>query len=138
MRGLRKLYNQDIAFQAKDWNGRDVFCDRGTAKSHVARFHTDAALAVDRLKTSLPHPAYVINCDAASSENAIYQLAIGDHPWLVVAIKSLWVARSKVKVAKVRLISTWYSFPEDQLQKELNKGRVIWPKASKLPSITTA
>jgi len=122
---LRKLYQKDIAFQCKDWKGRDVFCDRTTAKNHVARYHIDAALAVDRLKLSLPSPQYVVECRGAESENAIYSLAVGDHPWLLVAIKPVWVARSKLKVAKVRIISTWYSFPEEMLAKELAKGRII-------------
>ncbi len=128
MRGLRKLFNKDIAFQCKDWQGRDVFCDRGTARNHTFRFHLEAGLAVDRIKVNMPDPRWVVECRGAASENAIYALEVGDHPWLLVAIKSVLVQRTKFTIARVRLISTWYSFPENQLRAELAKGRLLWPK----------
>ena len=85
-------------------------------------------MAVDRIKATFPSPDYVVECRGAKSENAIYSLKVGDHPWVLVAIKSVWVMRSKTKPAHVRLISTWYSFPEDLLAHELGKGRVILKK----------
>ena len=126
---LRKLYPKDIAFQCKDWKGRDVFCDIATVKNHVARLHPEAALAVDRLKACFANPHCVVECRGADSENAIYSLAVGDHPWVLVAIKSVWVARSKIGLPKrVRIISTWYSFPEDSLQPQMTKGKIIFKK----------
>lgn len=129
MPGLRKLFAKDVAFQCKDWKGRDVFCDVNTVKNHVARLHPDAALAVDRIKLVFPSPDYVVECRSAKSENAIYAVAIGDHPWVVVAIKTVWVMRSKMRPAQVRLISTWHDFPEEELQTQLTKGRIILRKS---------
>jgi len=129
MRALRKLYQQDIAFQGKDWKGRDVFCDKNTIKNHVARLHPDAALAVDRVKADLADPHYVVECRGAESENAIYSLTVGDHPWVVVAIKSVWVVRKKLGVPKhVRVVSTFYPCTQDDLKKELSKGKLILKK----------
>jgi hypothetical protein len=122
MHGLRKLYPKDVAFQCKDWKGRDIFCDRVTARNHVARYHLDAALAVDRLKANLASPHFVVECRGADSENGIYSLVVGDHPWLLVAIKLVWVARSRMKVSRVRVISTWYSFPQEMLERELERS----------------
>jgi hypothetical protein len=134
---LRTLDRKDEIFRARDWHGREVILDRRTYNGHICRYHTDAALAIDRIKDSFSSPVYVVECRQAKSENAIYQLQVGDHPWIVVAIKAVWLRKSKVKVSKVRMISTWYSIPQDQLQAELDKGRLLWSKAEKSTSTTT-
>jgi hypothetical protein len=126
MAPLKKLTNKDTIFRVKDWNGREVILDRQTYNSHIARLHIDAALAVDRVKHSFASPAYVVECRGAKSENAIYNLQVGGHPWLVVAIKTRWI-----NFSKVRLVSTWYSIPSEQLQQELQKGRQLWPSKKK-------
>jgi hypothetical protein len=126
MAPLKKLTNKDTIFRAKDWTGREVVLDRQTYNSHIARFHIDDALAVDRVKQSFASPTYVVECRGAQSENAIYQLQVGGHPWLVVAIKTRWMG-----IKKVRLISTWYSISNEQLQQELQKGRLLWPPKKK-------
>jgi len=94
---------------------------RRTYNDHICRFHTDAALAIDRVKQNFAHPTYVIDCRAAESENAIYALPVGGDPWIVVAVKVRWFGLKK------RVISTWYACPQAQLADELKKGRQIFP-----------
>jgi hypothetical protein len=129
---LKRLRNKEIVFQTKDWLGRDVFLDKQTYNNHIARLHLEAALAVDRIKTELSRPTYVVYCKAAKSENAILAVPVGDHPWVIVAITTKWITGT---LSKMRVISTWYSIPNDELVLELDKGPIIWPNQP-LPSTT--
>jgi hypothetical protein len=110
---------RDIIFTAKDWNGRDVVLDRQTLLAHVFLYHIDEAISVDRVKSNLSKPRIVIENAAAKSENAIYDVEIGGHPCLLVAIKQGWL--------KKRQIATFYGVPKGFQP----PGRVIWPKKKK-------
>ena len=100
----------------RDWKGREVLLLKSTLKYHVASFHYDEVLVVDQLKRALHSPRIVIENRAAGSENAIYDIPVGGHPCLLVAIKDRgWMQK--------RIIVTFHGMKwEDR-----PKGRVLWP-----------
>jgi len=109
------IRKREIAFRVKDWNGKDVCLLRSTIKNHVARLHYDEVLVIERLKEAFPNPLVVIGNPGAISEQAIYEIAVGGHPYLQVNIKDRgWL--------KKRLIVTFYGVDE------IPKGRVLWKR----------
>jgi hypothetical protein len=114
---LARLKKRDIIFSVRDWLGREVILDRQTLKAHVLRYHIDAAFIVDSLKEQFARPRIVIENKKHKSENAIYDLAFGDFPCTLVAIKQGWLLQK-------RQILTMYGIPRDYLP----KGRMLWPQ----------
>jgi hypothetical protein len=113
------IRKKEIAFSVRDWKGREVLLLKSTLKYHVATFHYDEVLIVDRLKREFPSPRIVIENRPAESENAIYNIPVGGHPCLLVAIKERgWPKR--------RIITTFHGMKwEDR-----PKGRVLWVQAT--------
>ena len=111
---------RDIIFTAKDWNGRDVVLDRATLLAHVLRYHLDEGIFVDRVKQNLARPRIVVENKGNRSENAIYDVEIGGHPCLLVAIKQGWLG-------KTRRIATFYGVEKGYTP----PGPVLWPKKKK-------
>lgn len=89
--------------------------DRQTLREHILRYHYDVAFIVDALKVALSRPHLVIENKRQKSDNAIYDLACGQHPWTLVAIKHGWLKR---QVATVYGVDKGYQ----------PKGRTLWPK----------
>lgn len=96
--------------------GREVLLLKDTLKYHVATFHFEEVLVVEQLKRAFPSPRIVIENRAADSENAIYDIPVGGHQCLLVAIKYRgW--------PKKRIIVTFHGMSwEDR-----PRGRVLWP-----------
>jgi hypothetical protein len=116
LHGLVRLKKKEIVWTTRDWEGREVTLDRQTLKDHILRYHYEAAFIVDAIKASLSEPHIVIENKKQRSENAIYNLACGEHPWTLVAIKHGWLKR--------RQISTIYGIEKGCYP----KGRTLWPK----------
>ena len=109
------IRKREIAFRVKDWTGRDVYLLKSTIKNHVARFHYDEMFVVERLKEAFPSSLVVIGNAGAVSEQAIYDIPVGGHPYLQVNIKYRgWL--------KKRLIVTFYGVDE------IPKGRELWKR----------
>jgi hypothetical protein len=107
------IRRRDIAFRAKDWNGRDILLLKSTLTQHVARFHFDELLVIDELRRRLPNPLVVIENPGAGSEQAIYDIPVGGHAYLLVAVKyRRWLGKG--------LIVTLYG--TDQIP----EGRQLW------------
>lgn len=90
---------------------------KATLKQHVARLHVDEVLIVDTLRRNFATPRVVIENKGARSEQAIYDIPVGGHPCLLVAIKYRgWL--------RTHLIVTFYGIEETQIP----QGRVLWGK----------
>ena len=79
----RVIRKRDIAERFRDWNGREVILDKVTLTQHIARYHLDEVLVIGRLKAQFDRPRVVIENPGAHSENAIYDIPVGDHPCLL-------------------------------------------------------
>lgn len=77
----------DIVWEARCWNNRKVVLHRHTLVGHVLRFHFDEAFVVDALKRNFHLPICVIDNRKNGTVNAIYDIQVGGHRWLLVAIK---------------------------------------------------
>ena len=113
MKGI--IRRKDVAFHRKDWRGRDVYLLKSTIKNHIARFHYDEVLLVDRIKDNLASPTVVVENPGARSEQALYEIPVGGHPYLQVNIKYRGWPRKN-------LIVSFYGVDE------IPKGRVLWKK----------
>lgn len=60
---------------------------KSTLRNHVGRFHLDELFVLGSLKKLLANPAVVVENRAAKSEQAIYEIPVGGHPYLQVNIK---------------------------------------------------
>jgi len=109
------IRKRDVAFSAKDRNGREVFLLKSTIKNHVARFHFDEVLLVDSIKRELSNPIAVIENPGAKSEQAIYDIPSGGHKYLQVNVKRRWLLGKD-------LIVTFYGVDE------IPKGRNLWKR----------
>jgi hypothetical protein len=114
---VKKPPKNQIAAYFKDWLGRDVYLDKGTARDHVARLHIDALFLMETLKSQFANPLEVRLNALAKTENAVYEIPCGGHGHIVVAIKKrpLWEAR---------LISSYFGCSVERLP----KGKVIWKR----------
>jgi hypothetical protein len=74
------------------------------------------AFIVDALKAALSRPRIVIENKSHRSDNAIYDLACGEFPCTLVAIKYGWL--------KKRQILTIYGVEKGYQP----KGKKLWPK----------
>ena len=109
------IKKREIAFCVKDWAGRDIYLLKSTIKNHVARFHYDELLIVERLKEAFSNPLVVIENKGAISEQAIYEISVGGHPFLQVNIKDRgWLKKT--------LIVSFYGVDE------IPKGRELWKR----------
>lgn len=112
-----RLKKKDVVFSTRDWLGREVILDRQTLKTHVLRYHYDAAFILETLKAQFHAPRIVIENKHNRSDNAIYDLACGGFPCTLVAVKPGWVL-------KKRQISTIYGVDKGYQP----KGKILWPK----------
>ncbi len=108
------IKKRDIAFEVKDWNSRTVTLLKSTIKNHVGLYHFDELYVVDALKTMLASPIEVIWNPGAKSEQAIYPIRVGDHPYLQVNIKDRgWIKKT--------LIVSFYGVHA------IPEGKRLWP-----------
>ncbi len=87
----------DIVWEARCWNNRKVILYRHTLKDHVLRFHFDEAFVVDALKHNFHQPICVIDNRKHGTVNAIYDIPVGGHRWLLVAVKFPHVVKRLVR-----------------------------------------
>lgn len=110
----------DIVWEAKCWNNRKVILYRHTLTDHVLRFHFDEAFVVYALKSNLHHPICVLDNRRHGTANAIYDIQVPGHKWLLVAIKFQGLASKFVR--KANFVKTFYGVSE------IPEGRVLWGK----------
>ena len=108
----------DIVWEAQCWDNRKVTLYRSTLLNHVLRFHFDSAFVVDALKRNFHQPICVIENKKHGTLNAIYDIQIGSHKWLLVAIKFQGFA--KKLVGKPNFIKSFYGVSE------IPSGRLLW------------
>lgn len=108
----------DIVWEAICWNNRKVTLYRHTLKDHVLRFHFDEAFVVYALRRNLHQPICVIENKKHETVNAIYDIPIGGHKWLLVAIR--FQGFPKKLTGKPNFIKTFYGVSK------IPEGRVLW------------
>lgn len=110
----------DIVWEVHCWDNRKVVLYRRTLTDHVLRFHFDSAFVVDALKRDFHLPICVIENRNHGTANAIYDIQIGGHKWLLVAVEFQDFAKKLVH--KPNFIKTFYGVSE------LPNGRLLWGK----------
>jgi hypothetical protein len=108
----------EIVWEAHCWDNRKVVLYRRTLLDHVLRFHFDSAFVVDALKRNFHQPIGVIDNRSHGTSNAIYNIQIGGHKWLLVAIHFQGIA--KKLVGKPNFIKTFYGVSE------IPVGQLLW------------
>jgi hypothetical protein len=108
------IKKREIAFEVKDWKNRTVTLLKDTIRNHVGLYHFDELYVVDALKRNLAAPITVIWNPGAQSEQAIYEIPVGDHPYLQANIKYRgWLKKT--------LIVSFYAV------REIPEGKKLWP-----------
>lgn len=96
----------DIIWEVRCWKNRKVILYKQTLLDHVLRFHYDSAFVVDALKRKFHEPICVIYNKQHGTENAFYDIQIGGHKWLLVAVK--FQGFTKKLARKPHFIKTFY------------------------------
>ena len=115
------MSKREIVFEVKDWTQkRTVRLDKSTLLSHVLRFHYESAFVVDTLKQNFSRPICVIRNERHGTENAVYEIATGGHPLLLVSIQ---FTQGIGKLAgKGNFIKTFYGIESTGIP----TGPVLW------------
>jgi hypothetical protein len=87
---------------------------RSTLHNHIARFHFEEVLVIEALKREFSNPRVVHENVGAQSEQAVYDIPVGGHPYLQVNTKGRWL--------KPRIIVTFYGVDT------MPKGRELWKR----------
>lgn len=110
----------EIIWEIQCWDNRKVVLYRSTLTEHVLRFHLDSAFVVDALKRNFHLPICVIENRNHGTSNAIYDIQIGGHNWLLVAVKFQGFAKKLAR--KPNFIKTFYGVSK------IPGGRLLWGK----------
>jgi len=109
----RIIKKREIALQLKDWNGHDVFLLKSTMRNHVTRFHLEESFLIESIKRQFSTPLVVIYNPGAVSEQAIYDIPVGNRKYLQINVK-------RKRFLRKDLIVTFYGVDV------IPEGRVIW------------
>ncbi len=88
---------------------------KSTIKNHVARFHLEELFVIDSIKNQFSRPITVIYNPGAVSEQAIYDIPVGNRKYLQINIK-------RKKFLGKDLIVTFYGVDS------IPKGRELWKR----------
>ena len=110
----------EIIWEVRCWDNRKVILFKSTLLDHVLRFHFDEAFVVDALKRNFHLPICVIDNRKNGTANAIYEIAVGGHKWLLVAVKFQRLPSKLVR--KPHFIKTFYGVSS------IPNGELLWGK----------
>jgi hypothetical protein len=107
------IKKREIAFRLKDWNGHEVLLLKSTIKNHISRFHLEESFMMESIKSQFSTPLTVVYNPGAVSEQAIYDMQVGNRKYLQVNVKrKKWWGKD--------LIVSFYGIDM------IPKGREIW------------
>ena len=67
--------------------GRDVFLLKSTVRNHITRFHLEETFLMESIKNQFSSPIVVVYNPGAVSEQAIYDIRVGNRKYMQVNIK---------------------------------------------------